>query len=75
MKKVVFGIERCCSYNCEVRPSFDEILDILKQMKFRILQGVRDQKVFEFVSQIELWEERQAASIEGTNAKGMGNSA
>jgi serine/threonine protein kinase len=91
MKKVILGteldipqwvkpdvaalIERCCSYNCEVRPSIDEILVILKQMNFRILQEVRDQKVFQFVSQIESREERQAAFIEGTNTTGMEHSA
>jgi serine/threonine protein kinase len=54
-------IERCCSANCEDRPPFDEIFCILKGMKFRIVRGVRERKVEEFVSQIEKWEEGRAA--------------
>jgi hypothetical protein len=53
-------IERYYSYDCKIRPSVDEILVILKQKQFHFLQS---------------WEERQAAFMEGINAKGMGSSA
>jgi serine/threonine protein kinase len=58
-------IRRCCSSDCDERPPFEEIFDILKAMQFRILPGVRPKKVERFTEQIEAWEKKRVAFLEG----------
>jgi serine/threonine protein kinase len=57
-------IKRCCSEDPKKRPQFGEILMDLKRIRFQILPGVKSQKVFNFVTEIELWEENQRLEIE-----------
>jgi TPR repeat protein len=64
-------IWRCSAYDSEERPSFDEIFATVKAMDFRILPNVRSKKVLEFVEQIERWEERRLAFLDG-DADGSG---
>jgi serine/threonine protein kinase len=40
------------------RPSFDEIVDRLKEMKFKVMQNVNSWKLSAFVKEIEEWEAR-----------------
>jgi serine/threonine protein kinase len=63
-RRVAALIWRCSSFDCEDRPSFDEILEILKEMNFKIMSHVRSRKVLDFVSQIESWEDRQMAFLD-----------
>jgi serine/threonine protein kinase len=38
------------------RPFFDEIVDRLKEMKFKVMPNVNSWKISEFVKEIEEWE-------------------
>jgi serine/threonine-protein kinase len=55
----------CCSLNMDERPSFDEILKILKDMKFKIMPDVKATKVEKFVSEIESWENKRSVFLDG----------
>jgi serine/threonine protein kinase len=46
-------IEECLAKNPDERPSFVEIFDRLKSIRFRILQKVQSFKIFKFVAKIE----------------------
>jgi serine/threonine-protein kinase len=57
-RRVAALILGCWSYDCQERPSFDEIFCTLKAMNFRILRGARTEKVVRYVAEIESWEEK-----------------
>jgi serine/threonine protein kinase len=54
-------ISRCWSVNGSDRPSFSEIVVILKEMKFKIHPKVKSDVVREFVDQIESWEKNRVS--------------
>jgi hypothetical protein len=58
-------IQRCCSRDCDERPSFGEILEILRRLQYRILEGVRSHKVARFVADIEAWEAKRSVFVNG----------
>jgi hypothetical protein len=68
--RIVRLIFRCCADNRDNRPDFDEIVTILKGMKFKIRAGVKEEKVLEFVGQIEGWEDRRIAFLDGEAEEG-----
>jgi serine/threonine protein kinase len=43
------------------RPFFDEIVDQLKNMKFKVMRKVNSSKLWAFVKEIEEWESQNAA--------------
>jgi hypothetical protein len=43
------------------RPSFDEIVDRLKEIKFKVMPNVNSWKISAFVKEIEGWEEQNPA--------------
>jgi hypothetical protein len=49
-------ITDCLSEEPGDRPSFDEIVDCLKEMKFRVMPNVNSSKISSFVKEIEEWE-------------------
>jgi hypothetical protein len=50
-------IEDCWEEDPDERPRFDEIVDRLKEMEFKLTANVNSAKVLKFVEGIEEWEE------------------
>jgi hypothetical protein len=51
-------ITECWAKEPGDRPSFDEIVDWLKEIKFKVMPNVNSSKLSAFVKQIEGWEAR-----------------
>jgi hypothetical protein len=51
-------IQDCWQDDPDHRPTFEEIVDRLVEMKFKVAAGVNSAKVREFVRKIEEWETR-----------------
>jgi serine/threonine protein kinase len=66
-KGVAKLIRRCWKVDPKRRYSFDEIMKQLKGLDFRILPGVKSWKVADYVSEVELWEEKQSQVPEGAH--------
>jgi hypothetical protein len=54
-------ITECWAEKPGDRPSFDEIVDRLKEMKFKVMQNVNSLKISGFVKEIEGWESQNSA--------------
>jgi TPR repeat protein len=55
-------IADCWSREIADRPSFNQILDRLKEMKFKLTVNVNSSKLFKFVKEIQDWEARNVNS-------------
>jgi hypothetical protein len=42
------------------RPDFEEIVDRLKEMKFKVMRNVNSSKIWAFVKEIEEWESQNS---------------
>jgi hypothetical protein len=49
-------ITECWAEEPGDRPSFDDIVDRLKEMKFKVMRKVNSSKITAFVKEIEEWE-------------------
>jgi hypothetical protein len=54
-------ITECWAEKPGDRPSFDEIVDRLKEMKFKVMRNVNSLKISAFVKEIEEWESQNLA--------------
>jgi serine/threonine protein kinase len=49
-------IRDCLAMDYRNRPSFDDILERLKEIEFQLIAGVRSVRITEFVKAVEFWE-------------------
>jgi serine/threonine protein kinase len=49
-------IRDCLAVDYRVRPLFDDILERLKEIEFKLIDGVNSVKITEFVAVVEYWE-------------------
>jgi hypothetical protein len=49
-------ITECWAEESSDRPSFDEIVDRLKETEFKVMRNVNSSKLSAFVKEIERWE-------------------
>jgi hypothetical protein len=54
-------IEDCWADDLNDRLTFDEIVDRLKEMEFKLTVNVKSAKLLKFVEGIEEWERRNAS--------------
>jgi hypothetical protein len=54
-------ITECWAEEPGDRPPFDDIVDRLKEMKFKVMQNVNSWKLSAFVKEIEGWESHNSA--------------
>jgi serine/threonine protein kinase len=55
-------IRKCWKRDAGRRPTFNQVLDMLELMKFKLTANVNSSKLSEFVTRVKDWEETNAAS-------------